>query len=198
MSRGRPRKIDPEMALEAAKNIFWQKGFDGTSMADLVEATGMAKPGLYATFGDKETLYAKALEKYFSEGGSRLLDELLNSKLTVKETVRNFLTSIADGMFDKATPSGCFLTNCVVECENELPKLEKIGRKYNDMRKIAFLDYFKAADKEGKLGVKADVLGLAEFYSGQALTLAVLDKAGTDRKRMERFIDTAMIVLDDT
>ncbi len=197
MKRGRPRKVDPEKALEAARNIFWQKGYDGTSMADLVQATGMAKPGLYSTFGDKETLYAKALDKYFSEGSMTLINELLNSKLPPKEAVRVFLTTIADGMFDETTPSGCFLTNCVVECESEIPKLEKIGRKYNEMRRRAFITYFQKAKADGKLSVNADTEALAEFYSGQALTLAVLDKAGTDRESMNRFIDTAMSVLEN-
>ena len=56
MVRGRPRKTDPESALDSAMMLFWKKGFEATSMSDLSEATGMAKPGLYATFGDKEAL----------------------------------------------------------------------------------------------------------------------------------------------
>ena len=62
MSRGRPRKTDPDKALETAMKLFWKQGFEGTSMNDIAAATGMAKPGLYATFGDKEAVYAKALE----------------------------------------------------------------------------------------------------------------------------------------
>lgn len=195
MKRGRPRKIDPEEALEAAMNVFWQKGYDGTSMADLVRETGMAKPGLYATFGDKETLYKKALDKYFADGAIPLLDDLINTTLPMADAVRAFLNTIVNGMFDETTPSGCFLTNCVVECENEIPKLEKIGRKYNEMRRHAFVKFFQKNKNEGNLNKNVDPEALAEFYSGQALTLAVLDKAGTDREGMDRFIETAMSVL---
>src|SRR5256714_15175322 len=65
--RGRPRAYDPKIALARAADVFWKAGYAGTSLDDLVEATGMNPPGLYAAFGDKRDLYLKTLEYYRDE-----------------------------------------------------------------------------------------------------------------------------------
>lgn len=62
--RGRPRGFDPDTALGRAVGVFWAKGYDGASMAELTAATGLSKPSLYAAFGDKEALFASAIERY--------------------------------------------------------------------------------------------------------------------------------------
>ena len=64
---GRPRKAEPQVALAAAMNAFWEKGFEATSMSDLTEATGLHKASLYKTFGDKHQLFVSALKLYFDK-----------------------------------------------------------------------------------------------------------------------------------
>src|SRR3546814_6754527 len=65
--KGRPREFCVDMALAAALRVFWSKGYEGASMADLTEAMGITKPSLYAAFGNKEALFHKALDLYESE-----------------------------------------------------------------------------------------------------------------------------------
>ena len=60
----RPRSFDPDEALDLARDVFWQKGFQGTSLDDVTAATGLAKPSLYAAFGDKNALFLKVLDRY--------------------------------------------------------------------------------------------------------------------------------------
>ena len=79
MPRGRPRKVDPEEALDASMLTFWKKGYEGTSLQDLCEATGMAKPGLYACFGNKDALFEKSLSHYFDNLAMPTLEELAAS-----------------------------------------------------------------------------------------------------------------------
>ena len=62
--RGRPRNFDADTALDRALEVFWRHGFQGASLSELTEAMGLNKPSLYATFGDKESLYLKALDRY--------------------------------------------------------------------------------------------------------------------------------------
>jgi AcrR family transcriptional regulator len=69
--RGRPRKYDPDTALEAALRLFWRNGYSATSLADLAAATRMNRPSLYAAFGDKEALYLKALERFAARAEAR-------------------------------------------------------------------------------------------------------------------------------
>ena len=195
MARGRPRKTDPDAALERSMKLFWEKGFEGTSMNDLAAATGMAKPGLYATFGDKEALYGKALEYYFSELGTPLLEDLARSPDPLQVVVRRFLKAVAASAIDKTGPGGCFVANSLVECAHHSAPLEELARSFDAARRRAFAKRFRAAKKRGELPGSADARALAEFFSGQALALAVMGRAGADRRSLDRFIDTAMTVL---
>lgn len=195
MPRGRPRKTDPDAVLETAMKVFWQQGFEGTSMNDLVSATGMAKPGLYATFGDKETVYTKALEHYFHEFATPLLEDFAASPEPLNVVVRRFLQAIAASASDRSSPSGCFLVNSVVECASQPPALEELGRSFNENRRAAFVKRFRASQKNGELPADADARALAEFFAAQSLALAVLGRSGADRKTLERFIRVAMTAL---
>ena len=64
MPQGRPRAFDIDEALEQALQVFWRKGYLGTSLTDLTEAMGINRPSLYATFGNKEALFRKVLDRY--------------------------------------------------------------------------------------------------------------------------------------
>ena len=172
--------------------VFWEKGFQATSMSDLVAATGMAKPGLYATFGDKEALYGKALNHYFSELGAPLLDDLRKSPDPLPVVVRRFLDAVAASAADTSNPGGCFVANSVVECAHRPAPLADLARAFDAKRRAAFMARFRAAKKAGELPAGCDAKALAEFFAGQALALAVMGRAGSSRRSLERFIDVAM------
>jgi AcrR family transcriptional regulator len=195
MTRGRPRKTDPDTALADSMKVFWEKGFQATSMSDLVAATGMAKPGLYATFGDKEALYSKALTHYFSELGAPLLDDLRRSSDPLPVVIRRFLETVAASVVDKSSPSGCFVVNSVVECAHHPSPLEDLARSFDAKRRAAFVERFRAAKKQGELPGDCDAKALAEFFASQALALAVMGRAGTNRRALNRIIDVAMQVI---
>ena len=195
LKRGRPRKTDPDVALDAAMKLFWKKGYSGTSMNDLVAATGMAKPGLYATFGDKEVIYTKALSRYFHGFSSPLFDDLIGSPDPIDVVVRRFLQTVAASVLDKSSPNGCYLMNSVIECENHSPALEAQVRTYNETRRAAFVERFHASKEHGELPASANALALAEFFSGQVMALALLGSSGADQETLERFIEVAMSVL---
>lgn len=197
MARGRPRKIDPQQALDTAMKVFWEKGYDGTSMNDLVAATGMAKPGLYAAFGDKENLYTKALSHYFNDLGSPLMNDLCTSTDPLKAVLLRFFNKITEATMGREYPSGCFVVNSIVECCARPPALEALGRSFDEQRRTVFHKRFQAALENGELPPEADATALADFYSAQVLALAVMGRAGTDRDTINRFITVVMSVLPD-
>ncbi|MFD2205611.1 TetR/AcrR family transcriptional regulator [Kiloniella antarctica] len=197
MGRGRPRKMDPETVLETAMKVFWNKGFDGTSMTDLVNETGMAKPGLYACFGDKESLYKKALSHYNNSFGSPAIDELRNSNDPLKVRVRNFLNNVAHSMLDKNNPSGCFVVNSLVQGASQHTEMEAIGQKYDQNRRSAFIEIFEKSQQKGELPPEVDAKALAEFFSAQSLALGVLGRANASRETITSIVDIALTVLPE-
>lgn len=195
MGRGRPRKMDPETVLDIAMKVFWDKGFDGTSMSDLVSETGMAKPGLYACFGDKESLYKKSLSHYYNNLGSPLIDELRNSTDPLKVSVRRFLKTVAHSMLDNSHPSGCFVVNSLVQGASQHPAMEKIGREFDQNRRNTFIELFNKAQKKGELPPDANAKALAEFFSAQSLALGVLGRTNATKETLSSFVDVAMTAL---
>ena len=93
--RGRPRAYDPQVAIARAAEVFWKAGYAGTSLDDLVAATGMNRPSLYAAFGDKRDLYLKTLEYYRDEGRALAREALANAP-----TLRVFLKRFYDSALD--------------------------------------------------------------------------------------------------
>ena len=198
MPRGRPRKVDLESALDTAMKVFWERGFEATSMNDLSVATGMAKPGLYAAFGDKEQLFCAALTRYFDTSGRLLLDDLVQSPDTVAAAVRRFLEAIAGALLDKSKPDGCFIANSVVECAHQASPLKGLARDLDARRREALLERFQRAQREGELPKDAETEAFADFFAGQALAMAIMGRAGADKATFERFIDVAMKALPDS
>jgi len=107
--RGRPRGFDPADALKAASERFRTRGYAGTSLDDLVEATGLARPSLYAAFGDKRALYLAALDRTIERVG-RSFDTLLASDLPLRESLTAMFRFVIDGyLTGEEGPSGCIM-----------------------------------------------------------------------------------------
>ena len=197
MARGRPRKVDLESALETSMNVFWEKGFEATSMNDLSVATGMAKPGLYAAFGDKEKLFCSALTRYFDRSGQLLLDDLVQSPIGLSAAIRRYLEAIANALLDTSKPGGCFVANSVVECARRASPIAHLIREFDAKRRSALFERLQRARCEGELPDGVDSEAMADFFAGQALAMAVMGRAGADQATFRRFIDVAMTVLPD-
>ena len=195
MTRGRPRKTDPATALHQAMLVFWRKGYDATSMSDLVKATGMAKPGLYATFGDKQEIYRKALENYIEFRGKPLAARLAKYSGPVDEALTDFFRTVVNLMFEDDVPDGCFLADTLVKSENDEPEITKLARSMQTMRRNHLAEFLKAAQGRGDLDIEHDVEKLADYFVSQVLTITVLHKTGSDKETLYKFIDTVMKIL---
>lgn len=195
MARGRPRKIDPEVALEKAMKLFWEKGYEGTSMSDLVEATGMAKPGLYATFGDKEELYLKSLDHYFESAGRKLYNDLADSDVPVRDALLAFYETIINSMHQDDGPRGCLMVNTLIESAHKDEKLNALAQSINDQRNNAFTKRFEKAKNAGEIPGDTEIETLTDFFSGQTLAIGVMGRAYASKEAMHRLVQTAMKTL---
>jgi TetR/AcrR family transcriptional repressor of nem operon len=104
----RPREFDENVVLDQALATFWSKGFDGTSVCDLVTATGLGRASLYGAFGDKEQLFTKVLDHYLSKVEG--LDTPPASDASAKDALTAITSGWVAGMCPKEGPRGCFLS----------------------------------------------------------------------------------------
>lgn len=111
---GRPREFDIDKALDRILDVFWKKGFDGASLSDLEEATGLKKASLYAAIGNKRKMYLAALDRYdqiWVSAGLKLLERPGDAKLRLKAIFQALIDSLAS----EKGRLGCFLCDASVE-----------------------------------------------------------------------------------
>ena len=106
--RGRPRNFDELEALEKATQVFWSKGYDGVTIDDLVAGMGVGRPSLYAVFGDKRTLFLRALKAYAEKKGAGAAKALLSPQ-TLRASIAGFLRYTVETTTEEGSAAGCLL-----------------------------------------------------------------------------------------
>src|SRR3984893_16481820 len=114
---GRPRSFDTGKALDSAVDVFWSKGYEGASMADLTSAMGIERPSLYAAFGDKEKLFRQVLDHY-QKGPGSLVGAVLQEP-TARRVIERLLRESADAGTDPGNPRGCLFVQGALACGSE-------------------------------------------------------------------------------
>ncbi len=107
-SVGRPRAFDMETVLDAATRLFWEQGYEATSLAQLRAATGLSSASLYGTFGSKEGLFERVVEHY-KQGPGRVTDIVADESISPREAVAGLLHGSIDMQADSAHPVGCLI-----------------------------------------------------------------------------------------
>ena len=106
--RGRPLAFDPEQAIDAAMRVFWLKGYEGASLADLTQAMGINKPSLYAKFGDKRGLFLAAIDHYGTQIAAPHARPLMECAI-IRDAVEGHLNSINSALASTGSPPGCLI-----------------------------------------------------------------------------------------
>lgn len=148
---GRPVSFDADEALLAAVNVFWAKGYDGASMKDLTEAMGINSPSLYAAFGDKRSLYLKAIDRYTSNDACAPL-VAFESEPDIAAAVRAFMEAAIDyATQHESGARGCFLTSCVSTSAGEVEGVQPLLREAIESTDARLAARFDAEKEKGKL-----------------------------------------------
>lgn len=158
-SVGRPRAFDPDEALEKAMQIFWCQGYEGTSLSDLTEAMGINRPSLYATFGNKEELFVKVLDRY-AAGPMACVADALNEP-TARMVVEKLLKKSAELMADPHTPRGCMVVQGVLCGGPEVSHVVKEARDRRLAMQRHIEERFERSHREGDLPVSISAQDLA-------------------------------------
>ncbi|GAA6767557.1 TetR/AcrR family transcriptional regulator [Flavobacterium sp. CGRL1] len=179
----RTKEFNEDQVLDKAIEIFWHKGYNGTSAQDLVNHLGLSRSSLYDTFGDKQKLFARALKKYHDENYIKI-KEILETATNIKETLSViFKLAVVESLEDRIT-KGCFMVNSAVELAMHDADIAKI---VNDNRKImeeVFYTAVKKGQELGQISPKQEARSLARFIFNNYSGIRVLARAGERDKQV--------------
>lgn len=199
MERGRPRIFDEEQALDAALVVFWRNGYQSASLEELTRAMGINKPSMYATFGNKEKLYLRALERYRDQQVSKHAS-VMATEPQLKQAMRIFLRSVVYMLTSPELPGGCMVVNSAVVCDvGALPKSisDAIGRVFEESTLGVLKERLKSELRQRNLPKGASVDQLADYFTVIMSGMAVMAKMGVTEKRLFKSIELALDVLPE-
>ena len=187
---GRPREFDVDDALAAARDLFWRKGFEGTSLADLTEAMGITRPSLYATYGNKEELFRKALDSYRST--CMAFVEAALAAPTAREVAERLLFGYADSQTGDARPPGCLVTHGALVCSDAAEAIRQELIEWRAAPEVALRRRLERALDAGDLPGGTDPTALARFVMTVVHGMAVQAASGAERDTLHGVVGTAL------
>lgn len=189
--RGRPRLLDRDVGLDVAARLFWEHGYEGTSIADLTEAMGIPPPSLYATYGSKEDLYRQALD-HISERENKAALEALGANMPAHDAIAFYLHDAATRFTAAGKPRGCMVSTAVLQ---HAEKCESVAQTVAARRELGLQTIkarFDRAVAEGELAPDTDTDALARFYGAVVQGMSAQACDGASRETLKRLADIAL------
>ncbi|MYS80943.1 TetR/AcrR family transcriptional regulator [Embleya scabrispora] len=191
----RTKEFDPDAALQSALELFWERGYEATSMADLVARLGIARASIYATFGNKHDLYLAALDRYRESRNPELFEELSQPGPVlpaVRALVERFAREAAE---EPSRLLGCFLTNTAAELAAHDAGAARIVEYGWSQMETNLTVALTRARAQGELGPDRDPQVLARFLLVLLQGMRVVGKAGPDSVRLRDATRQALVLL---
>jgi TetR/AcrR family transcriptional repressor of nem operon len=191
---GRPREFDPDEVLDQCMKVFWSKGYEATSLDDLLRETGLARQSLYNGFGGKHALFLAALRRYDEQSG-QLLRESFERDRPVRDALLTFMLAIVDRSEERRR-RGCFMVNSAVELSPHDPETAKlVAAQHRSMERFLQRE-LEQAKARGEISVEKDPRALARFLVGFLNGLNVVAKVNPDRAALRDMVNVALQALD--
>lgn len=186
------KQFDPHDVLDRAMAVFWERGYEATSIQDVLDATGINRGSLYATFGDKKQLFLAVLARYAERVGNPLLAELADPD--PRRAIERMFAAILRRTSDATQPRGCLITNTALECPRSGEEISRTITAWVGQQESVLYQVLLRAQAEGSLDRTRDCRALARFFVGVAQGLNVVHKAMADPAALQDMIHVAMQV----
>ncbi|MBD0747197.1 TetR/AcrR family transcriptional regulator [Streptomyces sp. CBMA152] len=192
----RTKEFDPDAALQSALELFWRRGYEATSMADLVDHLGIGRASIYATFGNKHELYLKALDRYGETMGEILVHELSGpgpALDAVRGVVRRFA---AESTAARTRLNGCFATNTATEiAPHDTAAARRVVQDWERVETLLHSALVRA-QAQGELPGDRDPRALARMFLVLMQGMRVVGKASDDPARVRDAAEAALTLLN--
>ena len=191
---GRPRAFDPDRALEVAMHLFWEHGYEATSLAMLREAMGLTPPQIYNAFVDKETLFRMALARYHeTELGFAV--EALSAPVPTHEAIRRLLLGAAEFYSRPGKPGGCLFVSGALAAS---PQAQAIADELKTLRRAneaSIAARLARGQEAGELAPGLTVAGLAKYVVSVMHGMSIQARDGASVEELSAVAETALAAL---
>jgi TetR/AcrR family transcriptional regulator, transcriptional repressor for nem operon len=188
----RPKEFDPERALDKAMRLFWHSGYENTSLEALMCEMGIARQSLYDTFGDKRSLYMKALAHYRDQTNGEM-HKMLNEIPSVQQAFGKLLYGLAAETREQHE-RGCLLLSANLQRDTKDAVMRDFLRDNQARVETIFVEALKRAQREGELSTKEDPRALARFFVVTIQGMRAMARLKSDRKALEQVAQVALAV----
>jgi len=192
---GRPREFERDVVLDRAMRVFWSRGYEATSIEQLVARMGIQRGSLYATFGDKRALFFAAMEHYDRMVTSKLL-KTLEEPASGKAAIEGFFRLKVELSTAPGRPRGCLVTNSAAElASRDRGTGARVGAVLTKLE-AAFRHAVVRAQRAGEIDPRRDPRALARFLTSSAQGLSVMAKAFPDRAALADVVEVILEVVN--
>jgi TetR/AcrR family transcriptional regulator, copper-responsive repressor len=190
--RGRPSSFDKEAALDAAVPLFWRHGYEGTSVAALTAAMGIAPPTLYTAFGSKEGLYREVLERYVKLQGAEARSDAFRREPLAYKAIAIYLHDVAQEFANPAKPPGCMVSTSALHCGADSEAAARTTAALRAATTEMLEAKFAEAKRAGQLSEDADPKALAQYYGAVIQGMSAQACDGADAATLIGVADIAL------
>jgi TetR/AcrR family transcriptional repressor of nem operon len=176
---GRHKEFDREAVLDRAMEAFWAKGYEATSVQDLLDEMGINRGSFYDTFGDKHSLFLAAIDRYYDNVLARTRAQL-GAPGSPREAIVRAMRDVADCALGDARRRGCFVTNSAVELAPHCAETAARVAGCYEATEDAFYDAIVRAQRAGEVPPERDARALARFITCGLQGLLVVSKVNPD------------------
>jgi len=184
------KQFDRNEALDRAMAAFWSRGYEATSIDDLVEATGIGRGSLYGTFGDKRQLFLATLDRYWNTVGMEMFAEL--SDPDARHAIERMFDALIRRASNPKFPRGCLFTNTSLECPTRGDEIARKIAENMGQQETAIYQVLRKAQADGTLSQTQDARALARFFLGVAWGINAVNKTVADLGVLKDMVRVAM------
>ncbi|WP_338594642.1 TetR/AcrR family transcriptional regulator [Paenibacillus sp. Y5S-9] len=189
----RSKEFEVNEVLDKAMKIFWEQGYEKTSMSDLVEHMGIHRRSIYDTFDDKHSLFLQAMDRYSGKVSTTLLAEIKASKTAVEALHKIFDVMISEA---EETPSGCLIVNSAVELGTRDQEVDNRSlESFNEAERM-FEQIIQWGQREGEFSSDHDAKEVAEYLHNISVGIRAMARTSTDKEKLNRIINVTMKLLE--
>ena len=191
----RTKEFDENEVLNKAVDLFWLKGYNGTSMQDLVDGLGISRSSLYDTYGDKHTLFIKALESYQCTASSKII-QIIGNNVPAKETLKQILEFITDELLGDHNRKGCFMVNAEVEVAPHDEVVKQMICRNDQQVEDVFYQVIKKGQDNGEIPQAQDGRAIARCISNTVKGMQVTAKSTSEKAVFDDIIRLTLAMVN--